>query len=80
MNLKNKVAVVTGGARGIGRATSLKLSSEGAKVVIVDLDKEAGQETVNLIKENGGDALLYEANVANFDEVERMILLKHMVD
>jgi NAD(P)-dependent dehydrogenase (short-subunit alcohol dehydrogenase family) len=73
MNLKNKVAVVTGGARGIGRATSLKLSSEGAKVVIVDLDKEAGQETVNLIKENGGDALLYEANVANFDEVERMI-------
>lgn len=73
MYLQNKVAVVTGGGSGIGRASSLKLSNEGAKVVVVDLDKVSGQETVDLIKNNGGEALFCETNVANFDEVKDMI-------
>lgn len=48
MDLLNKIAVVTGAGSGIGRASSLKLASNGAKVVIVDFNKETGEETLNL--------------------------------
>jgi len=53
--LQGKVAVVTGGSRDIGRAISLKLAKEGAKVVVNYFNSEEdGNETVRLIKENGG--------------------------
>jgi len=53
--LDSKVALVTGGASGIGRATALTFAREGAKLVIADMNEEGGQQTVHLITEKGGD-------------------------
>jgi len=54
--LKNKVAVVTGGAYGIGRAFSLGMARESAKIVIADINPEAAEATVKEIEERGGEA------------------------
>ncbi len=62
--LEGKPAIVTGGARGIGRAISVKLASEGANVVICDLViNEAAEETIKLIEEQGVKAAAFPANV-----------------
>ena len=53
--LEGKVAIVTGGANGIGRAIVDKLIDNGASVAIVDIDVEAGKETVKEIQQSGGD-------------------------
>jgi len=59
MNLENKVAIVTGGTRDIGRACSIKLAASGAKVVVNYCNnKAAGEETVALIEKAGGTAIL----------------------
>lgn len=69
--LENKVAVVTGGARGIGRAISIALAKEGAYVVVnCNGSLEKAQEVVNEIIENGGKAEVYPCNVADYDAVE----------
>ena len=54
MRLHGKVAIVTGAASGIGRATAIRFAQEGAKVVAVDWDQERGDETVALIGQQGG--------------------------
>ena len=54
--LDGKIALVTGGSSGIGRASALAFAREGAKVVVADVTAEGGQETVRLIKEAGGEA------------------------
>lgn len=66
MKLENKVAIVTGGASGIGRATVLKLASEGAKVTIFDVSgqSDAGCRVADQIKASGGAALFVPVNVA----------------
>lgn len=71
--LEGKVALVTGGASGIGRATALAFAREGAKLVIVDMNAEGGQQTVHLITENGGAATFVQADVCKATEVEAMI-------
>ena len=53
MRLKDKIAIVTGGADGIGKATAVKFAAEGATVIIWDLNTEKGTETVKEITENG---------------------------
>lgn len=74
MRLKNKVAIVTGGSRDIGRAVSLQLAAEGAKVVINYLSNLANaQETLNLIKENGGEAIIVKGDVTKSAEVTQLI-------
>jgi 3-oxoacyl-[acyl-carrier protein] reductase len=74
MRLKNKVAIVTGGSRDIGRAVSLQLAAEGAKVVINYLSNLANaEETLNLIKENGGEAIIVKGDVTKSAEVTQLI-------
>jgi len=64
MRLQSKVAIVTGAARGIGRATALLFSSEGASVVLADLDDAAGEETAGDITATGGTALYVRTDVS----------------
>lgn len=72
--LQGKVAVVTGGARDIGRAVAVRLAQEGAKVCInYAHSPEKAQETLRMIKEAGGDAMLFKADVTKAPEVEAMM-------
>ena len=72
-SFENKVALVTGGSSGIGRATALAFAREGAKVVVADVGTEGGEETVGMVKENGGDAAFLKVDVSRRDEVESMV-------
>jgi 3-oxoacyl-[acyl-carrier protein] reductase len=67
-----KVAVVTGGANGIGKATVLGLAQEGAKVVIVDLNP-AGEEVAQQIRADGGDAIFIQSDVSKSEPVQAMV-------
>lgn len=71
--VNGKVALVTGGASGIGRATALAFAREGAKVVVADVVVTGGEETVTLIKAAGGEAQFVKADVAKPAEVEALI-------
>lgn len=71
MRLKDKVAIITGGARGIGKETSMLFANEGAKVVIVDLLE--GAEAVKEIEANGGEATFIETDVRDMMQVENMV-------
>jgi NAD(P)-dependent dehydrogenase (short-subunit alcohol dehydrogenase family) len=73
MKLENKVAIVTGGAMGIGRAIALRLGKEGAGVVISDIDIEQANEVANEIKTMGCKSMAVKANVSNSYEVNQMI-------
>lgn len=74
MRLANKIAVVTGGSRGIGRGIALKLVSEGAKVVVnYRANSAAAEEVVGLIKEQGRDAVAVQADVSQMVEAQRLI-------
>ena len=71
--LEGKVALITGSGRGIGRAIALKLASEGARIVINDLDAEPAQETVEAIRAAGGQAVACVGSVAAPDFADRFI-------
>ncbi|RNB88481.1 SDR family NAD(P)-dependent oxidoreductase [Brevibacillus nitrificans] len=74
MNLKNQVALVTGGGTGIGRATSMMLAQQGALVAVNYSRSEAdAEETVQLIKKEGGNAICIKADVSNDREVRQMV-------
>ena len=68
-----KVALVTGGASGIGRACAQLFASEGASVVVSDVALEGGHETVRLIEEDGGEAFFVEADVSKAAQVEALV-------
>lgn len=72
MRLKDKVALITGAGSGIGRETSLLFAAEGAKVVAVDVNDAAGQETVGLVGKAGGNAAYIHADVSKAAECEAM--------
>jgi 3-oxoacyl-[acyl-carrier protein] reductase len=69
MSTTSRVAIVTGGARGIGAATAQRLASEGHSVAVVDLDENAGAEIVDRIVKDGGSALAVGADVGDTDAV-----------
>lgn len=71
--LENKVAVITGAGSGIGREIAELYASEGAKIVIADMNLEGAEETVQAIKANGGEALAVKTNVTVEEDVQRMI-------
>ena len=71
--LHGKVAIVTGGASGIGQSTALAFAREGVKVVVSDVDEQGGAETVRMIEEKGGEAIFFKADVSKSSEVEAMV-------
>ena len=72
--LENKVALVTGAGRGIGRAIAIALAKEGAEVVVnYNGSEERAKEVKQTIEENGGQASIYKCNVSDFEACEAMI-------
>jgi len=71
--LEGKVALVTGGSSGIGRATCLAFAREGARVVVADVNVEGGEQTVSMVKEAGGEAIYVQADVSRAADVEAMV-------
>lgn len=70
MRLESKVAAITGGAQGIGRATARRFCAEGAKVAILDFDHSQGTQTVDQIKAAGGDAVFIHCDVTDPNQVK----------
>ena len=70
---EQRVAVITGGASGIGRQVSLKFARKGDRVVVADFNETAGQETVDLIKAEGGEASFVQVDVSKQESVEALV-------
>jgi NAD(P)-dependent dehydrogenase (short-subunit alcohol dehydrogenase family) len=73
MKLQDQVAIVTGAGRNIGEEVAALLASEGAKVAVVDMDKDRGDKVADAIKAKGGQAAAFVANVADEGQVEKMV-------
>ncbi len=73
MKLYGKVAVITGSASGIGRATAELFAREGAKVVVADIKDKESEEAVDVIRKAGGEATFVHTNLAVVAEIEKMI-------
>ena len=71
--VKNKVAIVTGGASGLGRSSAILLAREGAKIVVTDLDEENGNKVVQQIIDDGGEAIFIKQDVSEEDEWKKVI-------
>ncbi len=72
-SLSGKVAIITGGAQGIGRATAMRLAAEGMKVVVADIAHEPGQETVATIQAGGGQAHFSHTDVGEHAQIRRLV-------
>ena len=75
MNLVNKVAIVTGAGRGIGKAIAIALAREGANVIVNDIDIQTAEEVAKEIKSSGRKALAIRVDVSDSKEVNRMVQL-----
>jgi len=73
MRFKDRVAIVTGGAQGIGEAIATRLANEGAKVAIVDIRLEPAQEVVRRLKDSGFDALALKADMSQKAEIQAAV-------
>jgi NAD(P)-dependent dehydrogenase (short-subunit alcohol dehydrogenase family) len=71
--MDQKVAIVTGGSSGIGRATAVALAKQGAKVTVAARRSKEGEETVRLIKEAGSDGIFVKTDVANENDVRSLV-------
>lgn len=73
MRLANRVAIITGGGSGLGRASSLLFAAEGAKVVVAQRTARMGEETVAAIKSRGGEAMFVRTDITSATEVQHLI-------
>jgi 3-oxoacyl-[acyl-carrier protein] reductase len=73
MRLKGKVAIVTGGANGIGRETAFIFAEEGAHIMLADFDTIAGEETAAQLREQGVEALFLKVDVSSRESVDQMV-------
>lgn len=73
MRLKDKVAIITGGAHGIGKETARLFAREGAKVVLADFAAAAGEAAAQEIRAEGGEALFFPVNVTDLNQVQAMV-------
>ena len=73
MKLKDKIAIVTGGASGIGKSTAELFAREGAKVAVLDINEKEGKKTIKLIKKNGGKGIFLKTNVSKSNQVIKSI-------
>jgi len=73
MLLKDKIAVITGAASGIGKATAFLFAREGANIICIDINDKLGQETVDLIRQEKLSAHYYHADVANSEQVQTAV-------
>ena len=73
MMLKNKIALVTGASSGIGRAVALVWAREGARVVVSDMNRAGGEETVALVHAKGGDAIFLAADVGQPKDAQSLV-------
>ena len=73
IDFSGQVALVTGAAGGIGRAVALALVQVGAKVLLVDIAKEAGLQTQSLIENIGGEAMFVQADVSDPEQVQNYV-------
>ncbi len=73
MRLDGKVAIITGGANGIGKETAFTFAKEGARLVLADYDTDAGEAVVSQLKEHGAEAIFVKVDVSNQDSVNEMV-------
>jgi len=73
MDFHGKVALITGGGNGIGRASALGFASRGAKVVVVDHDQAAGEATAGILRQQGGEAMFVAADVTRSADVQEYV-------
>ena len=73
MTLNDKVAIITGAASGIGKATSLVFAREGAKVLCADLNAEGAEATARQIADTGGEAASFQVDVAEAPQIKATV-------
>src|SRR5712692_2242204 len=71
--LEGKIALITGAGSGIGRATAQIFAREGARLILGDVVEAGGNETLRMIKETGADGIFVKGDVANEQDVERIV-------
>jgi 3-oxoacyl-[acyl-carrier protein] reductase len=73
MRLQNQVAIITGGANGIGLAACERFAKEGAKIVMADFDDKAGIEQQKILQDKGYDITFIQVNVADRESVDNLV-------
>ena len=73
MRLRNKIAIVTGGSSGIGKASSILFAKEGAKIIVADINDKAGEDVARMIKEKSGEATFVHCDVTKENQARDLI-------